>query len=325
MIDVEVLRPLRLAFLGMVDQNGHPFSWGAIINGKYDDALIQKAGFPVISEYLSAQPSSMLGLPGVQITHIWCDDLADAESVAASAQIPHVVAQPTDVLGHVDAVVIPTDKGEEHLERARPFVAAGLPVFIDKPLTIREDHLSEFARWHDEGKAIYSSSAMRYATEFRDLRERLDEVGELRLILVTCAKSWERYGIHALESVYSLLPAGGWRDVSNTGGPNANIVHVRHEHPVDVVLAVNYDMFGGFCHVTVYGTKGHLNAKFKDTFAAFKTQLVTFVDALRGDTSAFDFGQTVEQMGIIIAGIQSREQHGRRVAIDDVIGRIRGA
>jgi hypothetical protein len=325
MTDVDMLRPLRLAFLGMVEQNGHPFSWGAIINGKYDDALIRKAGYPGISDYLSAESASALGLPGVEVTHIWCDNRADAEAVAASAQIPHIVAEPTDVLGHVDAVVIPTDKGEEHLDRARPFVDAGLPVFIDKPLTICEDHLSQFARWHDEGKPIYSSSAMRYATEFRELRERLDEVGEPRLIVVTCAKSWERYGIHALECVYGLLPPGGWRDVSNTGGLAANIVHVRHEQPVDVVLAVNYDMFGGFCHVTVYGTKGHLNARFKDTFTAFKAQLVTFVDALRGDSSAFDFSQTVEQMGIIIAGIKSREQDGRRVAVDEVIEQLRTA
>jgi hypothetical protein len=36
-------------------------------------------------------------------------------------------------------------------------------------------------------------------------------VGEPRLIVATCAKSWERYGIHALEAVYGLLPPGGWK------------------------------------------------------------------------------------------------------------------
>ena len=29
---------IRLAMLGMVDGNGHPFSWSAIINGRYDPA-----------------------------------------------------------------------------------------------------------------------------------------------------------------------------------------------------------------------------------------------------------------------------------------------
>ena len=35
---------------------------------------------------------------------------------------------------NVDAVVIATDKGHEHVSRCRPFVEAGLPVFVDKPL-----------------------------------------------------------------------------------------------------------------------------------------------------------------------------------------------
>lgn len=305
--------------LGMVEENGHPLSWSAIINGQYDEAIIRAAGYPIIADYLNAQPPGAIGLPDAEVTHVWCDNPRDAESVAKSAQIGVVVRRPTDVIGNVDAVVIPTDKGDEHLERARPFVEAGLPVFIDKPLTICREHLQQFIRWHNEGKRIYSSSAMRFATEFLELRKRLDEVGEPRLIVVTCAKSWERYGIHALEAVYGLLPPGGWQDACNTGSPRANIVHLRHELPVDVVIAVNYDMFGGFCHVSVYGTQGRLDARFADSFSAFKSQLQAFVDALRGKSPTDGFRNTVEQIAIIIAGLESREQDGRRIQISDVI------
>lgn len=307
--------PTRIALLGMVDENGHPLSWSAIINGHYDDGIIRAAGLSVIADYLGAQPPSALGISGAEITHVWCDRPEDAQAIAASAQIPHIVADPTDVIGQVDAVIIPTDKGEEHLDRARPFIEADLPVFIDKPLTIRADHLDQFIAWHRAGKRIYSASAMRFAHEFTSLRDRLHEVGEPRLIVVTCAKSWERYGIHALEAVYGLLPPGGWLDVCNTGCMETNIVHVRHQQPVDVVLAVNQDMFGGFCHLTVYGTTGRLDARFRDSFSAFKAQLAAFTDALRTAAEPFDFAHTVEQMAIIIAGIESRANDGQRVPI----------
>lgn len=316
---VDEHRSLRLAMVGMVEENGHPLSWSAILNGHYDDAIIRAAGYSVIADYLAAQPSDAIGIAGVEITHVWSDRPQDAEAVARSAQIRNVVSRPSDVIGHVDAVIIPTDKGEEHLERARPFIEAGLPVFIDKPLTNRLDHLQQFVRWHEAGRRIYSSSAMRYASEFRELAKKIDEVGEPRLIVVTCAKSWERYGIHALEAVYGLLPAGGWRDVTNSGGPMANIVHIRHERSVDVVIAVNEDMFGGFCHVSVYGTKGRLDARFIDSFSAFKAQLQAFVNALRSGAPAVDFENTVEQMAIIIAGIESREQNGRRIRLADLL------
>ena len=53
--------PLRIAMLGMVDGNGHPYSWSAIINGRFDRAKMEACGFPVIPEYLGAQPPSTAG------------------------------------------------------------------------------------------------------------------------------------------------------------------------------------------------------------------------------------------------------------------------
>jgi predicted dehydrogenase len=298
--------------VGMVEENGHPFSWSAIINGRFDSDIIRNAGYGVISDYLSAQPPSALGLAGCEITHIWCDRAEDAKAVAQSAGIKYSVTDPRDAIGQVDAVIIPTDKGEEHVERARPFVEAGLPVFIDKPLAISTDHINQIVAWHEAGRRICSTSAMRYAQEFLAIRSRLAEIGELRLIVATCAKSWERYGIHALEAVYGLLPPGGWSDVCNTGSSDANIVHVRHRQPADVIIAVNRDMFGGFCHVSVFGTLGRLDARFQDSFSAFKAQMQAFVDYTRGNRDAMSFEQTVEQCRIIIAGIRSRENGGRR-------------
>ena len=122
---------IRLAMLGMVDGNGHPFSWSAIVNGRYDRDEMSRCGYPVIPQYLGAQPAGALGIEGAKVTHVWCDSPADGPRVARAAFIPNVVADPRDVIGQVDAVIIPTDKGHEHVERARPFVEAGLPLFID--------------------------------------------------------------------------------------------------------------------------------------------------------------------------------------------------
>ena len=49
---------IRLAMLGMVEGNGHPFSWSAIINGRYDAEAMARCGYPVIPQYLGAQPRS---------------------------------------------------------------------------------------------------------------------------------------------------------------------------------------------------------------------------------------------------------------------------
>lgn len=304
--------------LGMVEGNGHPYSWSAIINGEYDPVLLAASAYPMISRYLDTQPSDALGILGARVTHIWCDRRQDAEHVARCTRIDNVVDRAEDVIGHVDAVFVATDIGAEHLERARPFVDAGLPAFIDKPLTERVDHLQQFVRWHAEGRPLVSTSAMRYANEFKALRNRLHEVGEPRLITVTMMKSWERYGIHALEAVYGLLAPGGWRSVTNTGNTAHNVVHATHASGVEVIVCVVDDMAGAFGHVCVYGTAGRIDARFSDTFSAFKSQLVAFIDYLRTGTPPVAFAETVEQMRIVIAGIRSRDSGGRRIDLSEI-------
>ena len=309
---------IRIAMLGMVDGNGHPYSWSAIINGEFDAQEMARCAYPVIPQYLSAQPKSALGIAGAKVTHIWCDNPADAQHVAKSAMIPNIVSSPADVIGKVDAVIIPTDKGEEHVDRARPFIEAGLPLFIDKPMTDRIDHLRQFVQWEAEGKRFLSSSCMRYAKEFAEVRSRVAEVGDLRIINMSMCKSWERYGIHAMEGVYPFLTPGGWESVVNTGTYESNIVHLRHASGVDVCVTNVADLYGAFGVLGILGTKGALSARYGDNFFAFKAQLVDFVQYLRTGKRPFDFSQTVELMKIIIAGIQSREQGGRRIMLADL-------
>lgn len=309
---------IKLAMLGMVQGNGHPYSWSAIVNGEYDEEAMAKTDYAGILNYLKPAEPGQLGIDGVSVTHVWCDDPADAEGVSKASMVPNIVENPEDVIGKVDAVVIPVDRGGEHVDRARPFIEAGLPVFIDKPLADNEADLQQFVKWQSEGKAILSSSAMRYAKECADCRNRIGEVGELRIITSGSVKTWEAYGINALEAVYRFLAPGKWVSVTNTGTKGCEIVHVKHESGVSVVLLLASDMFGAFGRVCLYGTKGAINTQITDTLHIFKEQMVGFVNYLRTGTLPFAFDETVELMKIIIAGVRSREESGRTVMLSEI-------
>lgn len=308
---------IRLAMLGMVDGNGHPYSWSAIINGDFDDREMALCPYPGIPQYLSPG-RDRLGISGVKVTHVWCDDPADSVKVSKASLVPHVVDRPEQVIGQVDAVCIATDKGEEHVDRCRPFIEAGLPVFIDKPMVDNEEHLQQFVSWQKGGRPLMSSSAMRYAREFVDLGRRLGEVGDLRLIYTTMCKTWERYGIHAMEGVYPLLKPGGWESITHSGSREHSVYHIHHNSGVEVVVPIILDMYGGFGHMSAHGTKGSISTAFGDTLYAFKTQLEAFVEYLRTGELPFAFAETVELMKIIIAGLRSRERGGRKVMIAEV-------
>jgi hypothetical protein len=307
---------LRLAVLGMVDGNGHPYSWSAILNG-FDAEEMKSCPYPVIPQYLGRQPAELLGIAGARVTHIWTDRPEDAKHVAKAALIPNIVNYPEDVIGQVDAVIIPTDIGAEHVQRCRPFIEAGLPIFIDKPLVDSEADLQQFSRWAASGARILSTSSMRYCKEFMPYRTSTHNLGAIRFATVTTPKSWERYGIHALESIYPIL-GPGFISVRNTGTVERNIVHLKHSCGADVIIAAITDMYGAFCTLQLCGTVDHATAMIQDTFYAFKSQLAAFIEFVRSGELPFPFSETQELMKLIIAGIRSREEGGREVFLEEI-------
>ncbi len=309
---------IRLAMIGCTSGNGHPYSWSAMFNGYDRDLMTRECPFAGIPAYLNKEPAETLTIPGAKVTHICCsgDGGFTAEHVAKCAPIPNVVENPTDVIGQVDAVIIATDIGSEHVKRARPFVEAGLPVFVDKPMVDNAADLRIFQDWVAAGKPLMSSSCMRYAKEFLPYRLSTHELGALRFVSITTPKSWERYGIHALEAIYPIL-GPGFVSVRNTGTAERNVVHLKHRSGADVAVVATADMYGSFGCLQLCGTAGHAQVAFGDSFYSFKTQLAAFIEYLRTGVRPFPFEETVELMKLVIAGIGSREAGGREISMEE--------
>ncbi len=308
--------PVRLAMLGMIDGNGHPWSWSSIVNG-FNPEKLAACPYPVIPVYMGAQPAGSVGISGARVTHLWTDRAAEAPPVAAAALIPNIVARPQDVIGQVDAVLIATDDGFDHVERVRPFVEAGLPVFVDKPLALAVADLRTFCDWRARGARILSSSGLRFAPELDNLLPIPATIGALRWISAVSCKTWERYGIHLLEPVFRLL-GPGFVSVRLESSPGCEIAHLIHASGVEVTLPVIKDGGATFGTMHLCGTAGQTTFKFGDTYTGFRRQLVNFIDYVRTGTETYPFAETVELMCVLAAGIRSKTENGRRVAVAEI-------
>lgn len=311
---------LRFAMLGMIEGNGHPWSWSAIING-YDREKLAPCPYPVIPQYLNARPAGTVRVPGARVTHLWTDRAEEAPAVAAAALIPNVIKRPTDVIGHVDAVFIATDDGFDHVERARPFVEAGLPVFVDKPLALTVADLRTFVDWRNGGARILSSSGLRYAPEFDTLLPISPQIGQLRWLSAVSCKTWERYGIHLLEPVFRIL-GRGFVSIRLESSAGLEIAHLVHVSGAEVTLPVIKDGGATFGTMHLCGTAGQTTFKFSDTYTSFRRQLVSFIDYVRSGVDPYPFAETVELMSILIAGIASKKEGGRRVLISEIQSQV---
>ena len=86
------------------------------------------------------------------------------------------------------------------------FLEAGLPVFVDKPLSLDISQLRAFKPYLEKGQ-LMSCSGMRYARELDEPRADLAAYGRLKLIRGAIVLSWEKYGVHLLEAAMAITPA----------------------------------------------------------------------------------------------------------------------
>ncbi len=313
--------PLRLAMVGMIEGNGHPYSWSAIVNG-YDPVAMAACPYPVIPKYLGAEPAGSVRIPHARVTHIWTDNPADAHAVATASLIPHVVSRPEDVLGEVDAVIISTDDGFDHARRARPFIEAGLPVFVDKPLATSLEELQAFVSWEKAGAKLLSSSGLRYSPQLAKCITELPTLGELRWLAGVTTKTWERYGIHLLEPLFCLT-GPGFTSIRLESQPGFEIAHLQHRSGVQVTLPVIYDGGSSFGSLQLCGTAGQSSLRFGNTtYQNFRGQMLSFVEFARTGRAPYAFTETVELMAILIAGLRSRAEDSRRVEIAEILSSL---
>ncbi len=296
--------PLRLAMLGMIPGNGHPFSWSAIINS-FDPEQADSCPYPGIINYMGEHAGAKV--TGAAVTHVWTDNPEEAPAVARYARIPNVVERPEDVIGQVDAVIIATDDGDDHVRRARPFVEAGLPILVDKPMATNAEDLRTFVQWRREGARILSSSGLRYAVELSGLKDFAWDW----MTAVTC-NTWKRYGIHILEPVYTLTGPGFVSARSHTEGVN-QFVQLHHGSGQNVTLTVLRDAKGAFGAFQACGEKGTKTLQFQDTYAAFRGQLVAFVEYVTTGRDPYPFSETIELMTIVLAAMESSERGGTAI------------
>jgi len=255
-----------------------------------------------------------MGIDGAKVEYIYCDNRRDAEHVAALSLIPNVVDRPGDMIGKIDALIIATDIGGEHVERARPFIEAGIPLFIDKPLCDNRRDLAYFTELFESGYPLLSSSSMRFCKELMPYYNGATrELGELRLIQYGMPKKWETYGIHSLEAVYPIA-GPGFLSIRNTGSMGRNILHIKHKRGFDIILTGIYDQAGPI-PLVIGGTSQSVALYTHDSYSSFRNQLVAFVNFLKTGQRPFPWTETVELMKLVIGGIESREQNGMEVLL----------
>ncbi len=270
------MTPLRLGMIGLSPGNGHPYSWSAVFNG-YEPAVMEHCGVPVIPRYLEQQSFPEDAIAEARVTHVWAQDGEIARHVASAARIGHVVTDWRDLIGAVDGILLARDDAESHLEFASPFLEAGLPIYVDKPLALSTREAQQLIDRQQYPGQLYSCSALRYAKEFCLDDAARASIGTIRQIHATVPKDWDKYAVHVIEPLLLLTPDRGpvvrcqrWQS------GDANTLQIEFENGIAAQISTLGSSAAPLA-LRVIGETGWRDLVFKDTFHAFRSALHEFV------------------------------------------------
>jgi predicted dehydrogenase len=265
------------------------------------------------SRILNGSATDEPTVEGGRVVAIWGNegDAGRVDELATKHDIPNRVASASDMIGSIDAVLIVDDHGggETHAALARPFIEAGLPTFIDKPMSTEYRDAAELFELADKtGAPLMSCSALRFAAELEPARAELERIGKLSSVISTGPGDWYYYGVHAVELLGAVAGTGAatlhrhsfdQRDVaviSYPDGPTAIVQTLRDASYVFELVA--------------YGENGQLSIEVKDSLAFYSNTIREVVKMAETGKAPLTAAQTLEVIAILRAGEASAETGG---------------
>ena len=254
----------RIGIIG--SENSHAMAFSRIFNG--------------------LEPGTAEVYPDMKVVAIGGSEIEESRKVAEACGVEFVAEKPEDMLGKVDAVMVTARNGMYHLPYARPFIEAGLPAFIDKPIAndaAEALELLELAK--AKGVPVVGGSSTKYVDDVLAMKAAVasGELGVLRSGAVSAPVNLDNpyggfyfYASHLVEIAMTIF-----------GYEPKSVMAVRDEGRVTGML--RYDGFDvtthfvegtGLYSAAAYGIKDIRQSKI-DISACYGLEAANFARMLR--------------------------------------------
>ncbi len=299
-------KDLSLGIIGFSPGNGHPFSWSAICNG-YEPNEMEKCGFPVIPKYLKQQEWPSAKIPGVKVDYVWTPNNQLSERIAKASLISNVVSKPEDMLDKIDAVLLARDDAENHLMNAQPFLEKGLPIYIDKPISLSRKSLLNLWGLQSFSGQIFSCSSMSFASELHLTIKDLRKIGAVSAIEACIPNSWEKYSVHLIEPLIQYF--GHQSEIRHVRKVKENDGYTKLSLEYSVGPEISIETFGARKNekfaIKYHGPEVSIEKSYINTFVAFRKSLKSFIHhiSVKEKTFAHQFDHHDKVVSIIEMGL----------------------
>lgn len=222
----------------------------------------------------------------------------------------------------VDAVLVESVDGRPHLEQARAVIAAGKPLYIDKPLAgSLRDGMEIFRLAQAANVPVFTASSLRFASN--TLAVRAGAIGIVTNAVTSSPAHLEPhhpdlfwYGIHGVESLFTVMGPGCIsvkRGTNDTGG-----IMVTGTWPDG--RTGTFSEGKGYTG-TAQGTRGQSAVGSYDGYAPLVAEIVKFLQTRKAPVEP---RETIEILAFMEAADESKRRNGAEVTLGEVMRKAGG-
>ncbi len=252
----------------------------------------------------------------VEVVGVYSDWAEAAQRLHDQFGVP-VMQGYADAVGKIDGLIITARHGDSHYKFAKPYIESGIPMFIDKPITIDcEQALAFMQQLKENGVRISGGSSLKQDCYVQKLKQdAIAEVGGKTLGGYVRAPYQKEnpyggfyfYAQHLVEMVCEIF---GRFPRSVTAKQNGDTVHVLFGYG-------DYDCVGLFCNNSYhyYAARMAENAsvsfEIPSTNDWFYKEFREFYDILSGAEQTMGYGAFISPvliMNAIVRALESGEE-----------------
>ncbi len=298
--------PLRIGLIGL--DSSHAVAFTKVINAK--NARPELADAKVVAAYPG-------GSPDISASRDRIEGFTKQISDMGIEIVPSIDA----LIKKVDAVIMNSVDGRVHLEQVKPVLEAGIPVFVDKPVTASmQDAQALYALSKSTGTPCFSASTLRFCSEVMEL-EKENQAGNIVGCVAYSPCKFDAthpdlfwYGIHGVETLFTVM-GPGCVSVQRTKTDGADVVTgVWKDGRIGTFRGIR-DGSAGY-GVVVFGKKEIELVKIRASYDILVNEIVKFFRTGKPPVSP---EQTLEIVAFMTAADVSRDSDGKSVTLESVM------
>lgn len=252
------------------------------------------------------------------------DDPDHTKEVAEKGEIPFIANNPEEFMGKVDAVMVVYRRGSLHVPHILPFIEAGYPVWIDKPVCESIEDIELLRKAVEKNNTLITGgSTLKYNYEILTLKDKVEtgRIGNVSGGCINFPGDLESeyggiffYGSHLIEMMLSVFGYDVKSVTAKTIAPKNSSVIVKYE---DKMVTLAFNNLCSSYYVTVYGDKKVCSQEVDISFI-YKLGFAKFVEMLKTNKMPLSFDDLVKPVYILNA-IQKSLDEDREVQISEVM------